>query len=265
LYVLPGDRLRSDQLRNYRLLEIINNLAAKWPSQAKSLLAVQNESISVIIEAIRQSIFSIIASMHREMDDSKGISPYMQELLAYIGRIEFHLSHFPSTIRHTSALSSISDYIIQVFIVNATLVRPLTDSIRRRLYEDLEKLLDAVDSKMSPSVKYPNRAHLLLLFSPGQSSMADNMNDDGLPAWIYIHALIADSPEILVSPHLSVQWPIEQYVKWCCEHSDMEIISFLSGLMTSYTALVINRHETQYVPHYPQIMELIKKGTETSS
>ncbi|EYC27749.1 hypothetical protein Y032_0008g160 [Ancylostoma ceylanicum] len=263
--LLLGDRLRSDQHKNYRLLEIMNTLAAKWPSQAKSLLAVENESVAVIMEAIRQSIFSIIASMHREMDDSKGISPYMQELLAYIGRIEFHLSHFPSTIRHTSALSSISDYIIQVFIVNATLVRPLTDSIREKLYGDLEKLLDAIDSKLSPSVKYPNKAHLLSLFCAGESSVAQNIKDDTLPAWIYIHALIADSPEILVSPHLSVQWPIEQYVRWCCEHSDLEIISFLSGLMTSYTTLVINRHETQYVPHYPKIMELIKKGTETSS
>ncbi|EYC27750.1 hypothetical protein Y032_0008g160 [Ancylostoma ceylanicum] len=76
--LLLGDRLRSDQHKNYRLLEIMNTLAAKWPSQAKSLLAVENESVAVIMEAIRQSIFSIIASMHREMDDSKGISPYMQ-------------------------------------------------------------------------------------------------------------------------------------------------------------------------------------------
>ncbi|VDM83787.1 unnamed protein product [Strongylus vulgaris] len=137
--LLLGDRLRGDQLKNYRLLEIANNLAAKFPSQATSLLTFEQESVSSIMEAIRGSVFTIIASMHREMNGSKGISPYMQELLAYIGRIGFHFSHFPSTIRHTSALSSMSDYIIHIFIVHATLVRPLTDLIREQLHTDLEK------------------------------------------------------------------------------------------------------------------------------
>ncbi|KHJ97460.1 hypothetical protein OESDEN_02556 [Oesophagostomum dentatum] len=261
--LLLGDRLRSDQIKNYHLLEIVNNLAARWPLQAKSLLVFEQESVSTIMNAIRESIFTITASMHREMNSSKGVSPYMQELLAYIGRIELHFSHFPGTIRHTSALSSIADYIVQLFIVNATLVRPLTDCVREQLYTDLEKLLDALDSKLTSSLKYPNRDQLLALFSSEKSILSYNIDEDGaLPAWVYIHALIAMSPDTLVSPHTSVEWPIEQYVKFCCEHPDLEIISFLNGLMTSYTASVINRHETQYVPQYPQIMDLIKKGTE---
>ncbi|ETN83947.1 hypothetical protein NECAME_01740 [Necator americanus] len=219
------------------------------------------------MEAIRQSIFTITASMHHELNGSKGISPYMQELLGYIGRVEFHFSHFPSTIRRNSALPSISDYIIQLFIVNATLVRPLRSfPIAFRLatvtLSAAYRLLVEVHSKLSPSLKFPNRTHLLSLFSHEESSVACSMGDDSLPAWIYIHALICDSPDTLISPHVSVQWPIEQYVKWCCENSDLEIISFLNGLMTSYTTQVINRHETEYVPHYPRIMELIKKAAE---
>ncbi|VDN26707.1 unnamed protein product [Cylicostephanus goldi] len=134
-----GDRLRSDQLKNYRLLEIANNLAVKFPAQAKSLLSFEQESLSQIMEAIHGSISTIITTMHRDMKGGKAVSPYMQELIAYIGRIAFHFSHFPATIRHTSALSSISDYIIHLFIVNATLVRPLTDSVREQLLNDLEK------------------------------------------------------------------------------------------------------------------------------
>ncbi|KAK6730143.1 hypothetical protein RB195_006918 [Necator americanus] len=260
--LLLGDRLRSDQAKNYRLLEIASSIIALWPSQANSLVSFEQESVSAIMEAIRQSIFTITASMHHELNGSKGISPYMQELLGYIGRVEFHFSHFPSTIRRNSALPSISDYIIQLFIVNATLVRPLSKPVREQLHTDLEKLLVEVHSKLSPSLKFPNRTHLLSLFSHEESSVACSMGDDSLPAWIYIHALICDSPDTLISPHVSVQWPIEQYVKWCCENSDLEIISFLNGLMTSYTTQVINRHETEYVPHYPRIMELIKKAAE---
>ncbi|CAJ0592901.1 unnamed protein product [Cylicocyclus nassatus] len=262
--LLLGDRLRSDQLKNYRLLEIANNLAVKFPAQAKSLLSFEQDSVSHIMEAIHKSISTIITTMHRDMKGGKAVSPYMQELIAYIGRIAFHFSHFPATIRHTSALSSISDYIIHLFIVNATLVRPLTDSVREQLHNDLEKLLEELDSHLAPSLKYPRKDPLLSLFSTRISQNPDLISADALPAWIYIHALIAESPDALVSPHVSVEWTLEQYVKWCCDNPDLEIISFLNGLMTSYNASVINRHEVEYVPNYPLIMELIKKGTDAS-
>ncbi|VDO86863.1 unnamed protein product [Heligmosomoides polygyrus] len=157
-----------------------------------------------------------------------------------------------------------ADYIIQLFLLNATLLRPLTDAIRRQLRADFNSLLDAVDTKLSPSEKYQDRDKLLSVFSIGQEGSTD-VHDAQLPAWVYVHILIADSPSSLVSPNASVEWTVEQYVKWCCEHSDLEIISFLSGLMTSYTTSVINRHETQYVPHYPTIMELVKKATAGST
>ena len=73
-----GDRLRGDQLKNYRLLEIANNLVARWPLQTKSLLAFEQDSVSTIMNAIRESISTIIASMHREISSRKGVSPYMQ-------------------------------------------------------------------------------------------------------------------------------------------------------------------------------------------
>lgn len=262
--LLLGDRLRSDQLKNYRLLEVANSLAAKWPTQATALLTFEHDAVSVIMESIRESIFTIVGAVHREVLGSKEVSPYMQELLAYIGRVEFHLSHFPSVIRCTAALSALADYIIQLFLLNATLLRPLTDAIRRQLRADFNSLLDAVDTKLSPSEKYQDRDKLLSVFSIGQEGSTD-VHDAQLPAWVYVHILIADSPSSLVSPNASVEWTVEQYVKWCCEHSDLEIISFLSGLMTSYTTSVINRHETQYVPHYPTIMELVKKATAGST
>uniref|UniRef100_A0A7I4XY91 Conserved oligomeric Golgi complex subunit 5 n=1 Tax=Haemonchus contortus TaxID=6289 RepID=A0A7I4XY91_HAECO len=262
--LLLGDRLRSDQLKNYRLLEVANGLAAKWPSQATPLLTFEQEAVAIIMESIRESIFTIVGAMHREVLGNKDISPYMQELIAYINRIEFHTSHFPSSIRRSASLSFLADYIIELFLINATLLRPSSDSIRQRLRTDLESLLDAVESKLNPSMKYPDRNQLLSLWHR-DGSIFDNESDTSLPTWIYLHILISDSPNNLVSPHTSVDWTIDQYVKWCCDHTDFEIVSFLSGLLASYTTTVVNRHETQFVPHYPKMMELVRKATDSTT
>ncbi|KAK6034578.1 hypothetical protein COOONC_27916 [Cooperia oncophora] len=262
--LLLGDRLRSDQLKNYRLLEVANSLVTKWPSQATAVLSFERDAVAVIMESIRESIFTIAGAMHREVLGDKEISPYMQELIAYIGRVEFHISHFPSVIRSTASLASLADYIIQLFLINATLLRPPSASTRQRLHTDLESLLDVLESKLSPSVKYQDRNQLLSLW-PRDGSTPEIPADSSLPVWVYIHVLISDSPSSLVSPHASVEWTVDQYVKWCCDHTDLEIISFLSGLLTSYTTTVINRHETEYVPHYPKMMELIRKATDSTT
>ncbi|VDM62329.1 unnamed protein product, partial [Angiostrongylus costaricensis] len=263
--LLFGDRLRNDQLKNYKLLEVANSLTNKWPAQAAPLLSFELECVSTIMDSIRGSIFAIIGSMHHEIVFEKSTSPYMQEFTEYVCRVERHFSHFYSTIKSTYSLSLLADYIIQVFMLNATLLRPLSDRIRQQLFADLEtfyfSLLNVVDAKLAPSRKYPDRIQLRSVFScVSQETEYELMMSSPLPAWIYIHLLIADSPASLLSPHVSVEWTVDQYVKWCSEHSDGEIVSFLSGLLTSYTTSVISRHETKYVPHYPRIMELIRKS-----
>ncbi|VDP39346.1 unnamed protein product [Heligmosomoides polygyrus] len=84
--LLLGDRLRSDQLKNYRLLEVANSLAAKWPTQATALLTFEHDAVSVIMESIRESIFTIVGAVHREVLGSKEVSPYMQVCF-------YHLPH----------------------------------------------------------------------------------------------------------------------------------------------------------------------------
>ncbi|KAJ1374404.1 hypothetical protein KIN20_037088 [Parelaphostrongylus tenuis] len=90
--LLFGDRLRNDQLKNYKLLEIANNLVTKWPVQAKPLSSFELECVSTIMDSIRGSIFAIIGSMHREMVPEKAISPYMQVFLHNFMLQVLHLS-----------------------------------------------------------------------------------------------------------------------------------------------------------------------------
>ncbi|WKX89763.1 hypothetical protein Q1695_008980 [Nippostrongylus brasiliensis] len=261
--LLFGDRLRSDQLKNYRLLEVADALAAKYPNQAEQLLTFENDTVSLIMSSIKDSIFAIVGAMHRETLGSRDVSPYMQELLDYINHVEFHFSHFPSALRRTDTLPEFADHILKLFILHASLVRPLNSTVRQQLRTDCERLLDTVETKLAPSGQFHDRNLVLNLFSFGESNN-ETLPDSSLPMWIYVHILISSSPDSLPSPHQSVGWTIGKYVQWCCEHPHPEIISFLSGLMTSYTTSVINRGETQYVPHYPTIMEIIRNATASS-
>ncbi|KAK6021084.1 hypothetical protein OSTOST_13257 [Ostertagia ostertagi] len=252
---LATDALRFTLLGARKLLDSL---------EKRNEIVKRSEIISEIKGVVADNTDLLSISWLRESLTTRLKAIENEELIAYIGRVEFHMSHFPSTIRCTASLSSLADYIIQLFLINATLLRPLSDSIRQRLHTDLESLLDAVESKLSPSVKYPDRSQLLSLWHR-DGSFSDVPVDSSLPAWIYIHILIADSPSSLVSPHTSVEWTVDQYVKWCCEHTDLEIVSFLSGLLTSYTTTVISRHETQYVPHYPKMMELVRRATNSTT
>ena len=51
---------------------------------------------------------------------------------------------------------------------------------------------------------------------------------------------------------------VKEYTEWCSSHSEMEILAFLNGLLTSYTSSVISRGESEFVPHYPLITDIIK-------
>ncbi|GMR53472.1 hypothetical protein PMAYCL1PPCAC_23667, partial [Pristionchus mayeri] len=81
-----------------------------------------------------------------------------------------------------------------------------------------------------------------------------------IPHWLLVHFLIADSPSDLMSPHDSVQYTKEEYVKWILFQADPERLKILSGLLDAYTASVVQKGGTSYVSNYPLMVELIEES-----
>ncbi|CAD6184186.1 unnamed protein product [Caenorhabditis auriculariae] len=253
--LLIGDRLSGGQLVNYRLILIADGLMKRWPESSKSLKSFQSEVLEAVLGEIKKSVAAILVRMHSETFGTK-TSPYMQELVDYISRVDMHLAHFSKAGRHVEIISNVTDYVIDCFLLNASLVRTFATPHRLSIQADLSRLLEAIN-ELEWSSRYGDRNSLLDLFSAEPYDYLQNRA--GVRKSILIHLLIADSPANLLSPPQSVGWTVQEYITWFEEHGEVEILDLLSGLLNSYASSVTSLRETTYVPSYPIILDLLKQ------
>uniref|UniRef100_A0A8R1HK69 Conserved oligomeric Golgi complex subunit 5 n=1 Tax=Caenorhabditis japonica TaxID=281687 RepID=A0A8R1HK69_CAEJA len=253
--LLLGDRLTANQMTNYRLIQTADGILKRWPTESKSVAAVQKETLDAIVSEVKASIHAIVARMHVETRGmTKSVAPYMQELLTYIEHIDMHMAHVSRAVCHSHILSQIAEYVIDSFILNATLVRSHGPDERQLIVIDFSRLLEAVRSMEWPS-KYGDTSRLLDLFGNDVDAM---MKVEGVKNSVLVQLLVSDSPVELPLPNESVEWRPEEYVKWYEEHTEQEVLGLLNGLVTSYNSSVISRGQTQYVKHYPLILKLLQ-------
>ncbi|CAB3407722.1 unnamed protein product [Caenorhabditis bovis] len=254
--LLLGDRLTANQMTNYRLIQTADGIVKRWPQESKSVQNVQKSALDEILNEVKVSVRAIMSRMHIEKRGAKSISPYMQELLTYATHIDMHMAHVSRAVCHSHVLSQIAEYVIESFVLNASLVRTFGTDERHLIVIDFSRLLEAVRSMEWPS-KYGDTSRFLDLFSDDIDMMC---KVEGIRKSIFVHLLISDSPSDLMSPHDSVDWTIEEYTKWYEEHTEQEIIALLNGLISSYNSLVISKGQQQYVEHYPRILKLLAES-----
>ncbi|EGT32578.1 hypothetical protein CAEBREN_10636 [Caenorhabditis brenneri] len=253
--LLLGSRLTANQMTNYRLIQTADGIIKRWPSESKSIAAIQKETLDAILTTVKHSIRDIVARMHVETRGmTKSVAPYMQELLTYITHIDQHMAHISRAVCHSHILSQIAEYVIDSFILNATLVRSHLSDERQLIVIDFSRLLEAVRSMEWPS-KYGDTSRLLDLFGKDVDFM---LKVEGVRKSILVQLLISDSPSEVPLPNQSVKWTPEEYVAWYEDHSELEVLAFLNGLVTSYNSSVISRGQQQYVEHYPRIVKLLQ-------
>ncbi|PAV87450.1 hypothetical protein WR25_18595 [Diploscapter pachys] len=264
---LIGDRILSSQLLTYSLMQASQALCSKWPHHCATLAQMLDRSLRKVIEVIQKSVSTILSSMHNEKIGERDPSPYMQELIAYLSCVAVHFSHISSVISSSARLPEFVDLVIDLYLLSASIYRPYNDNVRRQFHNDLIKLLNAVLS-IAESGKYGDGSAICELFTENwlhecelrakPQNLQNHHSSPPSPAWLPIQLLISNSPQTLVSPHTSVEWTVKEYTEWCSSHSEMEILAFLNGLLTSYTSSVISRGESEFVPHYPLITDIIK-------
>ncbi|KAF8365771.1 cogc-5, partial [Pristionchus pacificus] len=265
--LLLGERISSTQHSNYRLLQCSHSLASHWPPQAQSLLRLHRESTSLLTSSVVESIDAILATMHGEkMGERREGSLYMQELVSYLSRLSLHSSHSPSALGRSDIVATVTDRTLLAFLVHASLVRPMEEeSVRVQLRKDLDSLLNSLDEVAIPVglPSYSKREDVIMngLFKKRMNEIiSSSSHSSSIPSWLLVHFLIADSPSDLMSPHESVQYTKEEYVKWVLCQADPERLKILSGLLDAYTATVVHKGGTSYVSNYPLMVELIEES-----
>lgn len=127
-------------MTNYRLIQTADGIVKRWPTDSKSVAAVQKETLDSIVTEVKNSIRAIVARMHIETRGmTKSVAPYMQELLTYINHIDMHMAHVSRAVCHSHILSQIAEYVIDSFVLNATLVRSHGSDERQLIVIDFSR------------------------------------------------------------------------------------------------------------------------------
>lgn len=149
-------------------------------------------------------------------------SKYMQEFsnaLAVI--LEEHLRRLPIAEFVTKCLADFVGRIIAVFIRHASLLRPLTESGKLRLADDMTQLELRLEN-ISP-LKYVGtlydelRAFRHMIFLDNGEILRDSTVDKIRPSNIW-HHLISRAPPELQLPHQRKHWTASKYIEWLDIH-----------------------------------------------
>lgn len=229
-------------------------LSLSWPEHNEPLIRIAQQVRDALIDVARSSVFTILLSMHYEnLGDP---SPYVKELCNYLRVLQSH-SSFLKFVGFEEVFSSFLDYVIELFLMNSSLLRPLTPDQLSHLSFDLQYISDHGLSLYNvQSFFIPVIPQFVDAFKLPPEQLAQS---ESLPFWFVVQLLISTSEETLLSPHVSANWSLEEYLKWCLSHDAADRLDFLSSLMRSYTSSVISSSRTEYVTSYPLIMNVLQK------
>uniref|UniRef100_A0A914W6Q3 Conserved oligomeric Golgi complex subunit 5 n=1 Tax=Plectus sambesii TaxID=2011161 RepID=A0A914W6Q3_9BILA len=257
--------------------EIVDNVM----KACEQLTALMKTAVEPLMQSIEDAVAAIIDTMHQE-DFSFGVSTshdgqgqqcslYMRELQGFVARVtQDHLSAFAckELVHNQGAL--VARKACRLFILHATLVRPVGDGGRLRLAADFAQMELAVSplcvslsADLGPEYATLRAVRPLLFQRPAEIAVSEALGRQ-LPYWLAIHLLISLSPPELLSPHVSAGWSVARYTEWFEEHpSDAERLQFLRGTCEAYAMSVAAQNKTEYVDTYPLLLDLLKRGAES--
>uniref|UniRef100_A0A1I8EL82 Conserved oligomeric Golgi complex subunit 5 n=1 Tax=Wuchereria bancrofti TaxID=6293 RepID=A0A1I8EL82_WUCBA len=245
-----SERLSTTQVQNYALVSVAHILSLSWPEHNESLIRISQQVREALVDVARSSVFTILLSMHYEKLGDP--SPYVKELCNYLRILHSH-SSFLKFAGFEEVFSSFLDYVIELFLMNSSLLRPLCSDQLSRLSFDLQYIADHGLSLYSvPSSLMPAIPQFVDAFKLSAEQLAQS---ESLPFWFVVQLLISMSEESLLSPHISAEWSLEEYLKWCLGHGAADRLDFLSSLMRSYTSSVISsshKHDNKAIEQYEE-------------
>ncbi|KAG6333689.1 hypothetical protein ID866_5396 [Astraeus odoratus] len=209
--------------------------------------------IEPLLTAIRREIAAIVCRLHRvdleravdPMAGMAGSSLYMKDLVDKLNFIKTGvLNNFaPEATR--LCLPNIVKYVIRIFVLHASIAKPLGESGKLQLTTDMTELeftLNAFLVNNPQSKRGSNlesigeeyktlRAMRPLLFLEN-SHLASPERTAGLPPLVVLHHILVRSPIPL--PHTLHGWQEAEYVRWVEEHSSQDALSLIESTLSHW-------------------------------
>ncbi|XP_053572547.1 conserved oligomeric Golgi complex subunit 5 isoform X1 [Bombina bombina] len=242
----------------------------------KVIYSLMGSAVQPLLNSVGDSVEAIIITMHQE-DFSGNVtnsgkpdvpcSLYMKELQGFISRVmSDYFRHFDCldfVYDHTEAIAQRA---IEVFIRNASLLRPLGEGGKMRLAADFAQMELAVAplcrrvSDLGKSYKLL-RSFRPLLFQTSEHIASSTSLGDIIPYSVILQFLFTRAPPELKSPYQRAEWSIARYSQWLDDHpSEKDRLLLIRGALEAYMQSVKAREGKEFAPVYPIMVEVLQKA-----
>ncbi|XP_058046328.1 conserved oligomeric Golgi complex subunit 5 [Ahaetulla prasina] len=242
----------------------------------KTIHGLMGNAVQPLLDSVGDSIEAIIMTMHQE-DFSGSLPPsgkpdvpcslYMKELQGFISRVmNDYFRHFECYDFVYERTEGIAQRAIEVFIRNASLLRPLGEGGKMRLAADFAQMELAVAPLCRRVSDLGKSYKLLRSFRPMLFQTSEHISNspavgDVIPYSTAIQFLFTRAPPELRSPFQRADWTIARYSRWLDDHpAEKERLVLIRGALEAYVQSVRSREGKEFAPVYPVMVQLLQKA-----
>uniref|UniRef100_A0A9L0JEH5 Conserved oligomeric Golgi complex subunit 5 n=1 Tax=Equus asinus TaxID=9793 RepID=A0A9L0JEH5_EQUAS len=265
--------LTEGQRRN---VAVVNSLYKLHQSVTKTIHVLMGNAVQPLLTSVGDAIEAIIITMHQE-DFSGSLttsgkpdvpcSLYMKELQGFIARVmSDYFKHFECLDFVFDNTEAIAQRAIELFIRNASLIRPLGESGKMRLAADFAQMELAVGpfcrrvSDLGKSYRML-RSFRPLLFQTSEHVASSPALGDVIPFSTVIQFLFTRAPAELKSPFQRAEWSHARFSQWLDDHpSEKDRLLLIRGALEAYVQSVRSREGKEFAPVYPIMVQLLQKA-----
>ncbi|XP_026557118.1 conserved oligomeric Golgi complex subunit 5 [Pseudonaja textilis] len=265
------------------ILKVISNQSG-FPSASektvhaalKTIHGLMGNAVQPLLDSVGDSIEAIIMTMHQE-DFSGSLPPsgkpdvpcslYMRELQGFISRVmNDYFRHFECYDFVYDRTEGLAQRAIEVFIRNASLLRPLGEGGKMRLAADFAQMELAVAPLCRRVSDLGKSYKLLRSFRPMLFQTSEHISNspavgDVIAYSTVIQFLFTRAPTELKSPFQRADWTIARYSRWLDDHpAEKERLILIRGALEAYVQSVRSREGKEFAPVYPVMVQLLQKG-----
>uniref|UniRef100_A0A668AP40 Conserved oligomeric Golgi complex subunit 5 n=1 Tax=Myripristis murdjan TaxID=586833 RepID=A0A668AP40_9TELE len=253
----------------FRLQQAVSKVEIKPRNAVQPLLQSVGDSIEAIIITLHQEDFSGPLSSPDKPDVP--CSLYMKELQGFISRVMAdYFRHFQCVDFIYESTESIAQRAIELFIRNASLLRPLGEGGKMRLAADFAQMEMAV-APLCRRVSDLGKPYRMLrsfrplLFQTSELIVSSSAVGDLIPYSTLLHFLFTRAPSELKSPHQRAEWSIARFSQWLDDHpSERDRLTLIRGALEAYVQSVRARQGKEFAPIYPIMLQLLQRATSSA-
>uniref|UniRef100_A0A8C7BJD6 Conserved oligomeric Golgi complex subunit 5 n=1 Tax=Neovison vison TaxID=452646 RepID=A0A8C7BJD6_NEOVI len=241
-------------------------------SALKTIHALMGSALQPLLTSVGDAIEAIIITMHQEDFSGSGkpdvpCSLYMKELQGFIARVmSDYFKHFECLDFVFDNTEAIAQRAIELFIRNASLIRPLGEGGKVRLAADFAQMELAVGpfcrrvSDLGKSYRML-RSFRPLLFQTSEHVASSPALGDIIPFSIIIQFLFTRAPAELKSPFQRAEWSHARFSQWLDDHpSEKDRLLLIRGALEAYVQSVRSREGKEFAPVYPIMVQLLQNA-----